>query len=74
MQERQRVQERHYDNEPRIQETYQAGELKIQERASQGDVNAKGKAYEKLEHLKLGDMLEKKKVEERQQRNKEYSR
>ncbi|XP_053222928.1 coiled-coil domain-containing protein 15 isoform X1 [Podarcis raffonei] len=74
MQERQRVQERHYDNEPRIQETYQAGELKIQESASQGDVNAKGKAYEKLEHLKLGDMLEKKKVAERQQRNKEYSR
>ncbi|XP_053126094.1 coiled-coil domain-containing protein 15 isoform X3 [Hemicordylus capensis] len=51
-----------------------AEEQKLQERTSQGQSDSGGKAFEKLEQLKLEDMTEKKKAVERQQKNKEYSR
>ncbi|XP_066495718.1 coiled-coil domain-containing protein 15 [Tiliqua scincoides] len=51
-----------------------AEEERLQERASHGALSSGGKTCEQLEQLKLEDMREKRKVVEKQQRNKEYSR
>ncbi|KAJ6658715.1 hypothetical protein lerEdw1_019875 [Lerista edwardsae] len=51
-----------------------AEEERLQEKASQGASSSGHKTYEKLEKLKLEDVKEKRKVVEKQQRNKEYSR
>ncbi|XP_042333585.1 coiled-coil domain-containing protein 15 isoform X2 [Sceloporus undulatus] len=70
---REKEQQRHIE-EQRIMEKYHAKEQGIQERLSQEDANSKGKACEKLEHLKLEDSKDREKVVEKHQRNKEYAR
>ncbi|XP_034292884.1 coiled-coil domain-containing protein 15 isoform X3 [Pantherophis guttatus] len=60
--------------EQRIQEAQRAKEKRTQEMASQKNANPRGKACEKLQQLKLEEPEEKKKIVERVQKNKEYSR
>ncbi|KAK9395103.1 coiled-coil domain-containing protein 15 [Crotalus adamanteus] len=60
--------------EQRIQEAQRAKEKRTQEMASQKNAKPRGKTCEKLQQLKLEDPEEKKKLVERVQKNKEYSR
>ncbi|XP_007432137.1 coiled-coil domain-containing protein 15 [Python bivittatus] len=60
--------------EQRIQEAQRAKEERTQEMASQQNANPREKTCEKLQQLKLEDPEEKKKLVERIQKNKEYSR
>lgn len=60
--------------EQRIQEAERAKEKRTQEMAPQKNAHPRGKTCEKLQQLKLEDPEEKKKLVERAQKNKEYSR
>ncbi|XP_072834901.2 coiled-coil domain-containing protein 15 isoform X2 [Pogona vitticeps] len=70
---KEKEQERHAE-EQRIQERHRIEKQRIQEQAAQRDANSGVEACAKLDYLRLEDAKEKKKVVERQQRNKEYGR
>lgn len=70
---KEKEQQRHAE-EQQIQERHHREEQRIKEQAVQRDANSWGRTFAKLGYLGLEDTKEKKKVAERQQRNKEYAR